>query len=158
MKEKESNSKTKSNTSAYPKSTNSVLPYSDMNQSESNNYNLFSHSKGYCQKLASFFETPIVKFTYNQVCVRVCLIVLLTIILVFNFKFFSLYFKTFHIFYLLLFTYVMLCDFYPVTSAGHYGNPQTKFGLKISLPEIVLIIWTITIIFEKIKNVNFFNL
>ncbi len=48
----------------------------------------------------------------------------------------------------------MVCDFYPVTDPKIYGNPNTDFGLAISVPEIVIIIWTISLILEKYKRVK----
>jgi hypothetical protein len=62
-----------------------------------------------------------------------------------------------------LFSYVILCDFFPVTAEGF---PATRIeSIKISLPELVLIIWTVTFaadeirkVFHYILNKNFLNL
>ena len=51
--------------------------------------------------------------------------------------------------YLILFSYVILCDFYPIYNNR---NKQTSLGLPISVPEVVLIIWTTTFLFEEISQ------
>lgn len=51
--------------------------------------------------------------------------------------------------FLLLFSYVLLCDFFPLNS------PQkrlTHLGLAISIPEVVLIIWVSTFFIEEVRK------
>lgn len=54
--------------------------------------------------------------------------------------------------FLILFCYVMLCDFYPIDEP----NPSLAldYGLKISLIEIILIIWVFAIIVQKMHDVT----
>jgi hypothetical protein len=49
--------------------------------------------------------------------------------------------------FLVLFSYVMLCDFYPFQRA----NPVTSLGLPISILEIVLIFWVITFTIDEVR-------
>ncbi len=53
--------------------------------------------------------------------------------------------------FLLLFAYVLLCDFFPIYADG---LPSTRMGLRISVPEVCLIIWIISFTFEEIREVN----
>ena len=53
--------------------------------------------------------------------------------------------------YLILFSYVMVCDFYPIPTLS---NP-TNMGLNISIPEIVLIIWVFSIATDELYEVRF---
>ena len=55
--------------------------------------------------------------------------------------------------YLTLFSYVILCDFSQVKQPNYYS---TSKGLVISIPEVVLIIWTITFGLDEIRQVNLF--
>ena len=57
--------------------------------------------------------------------------------------------KAAYLLYLILFSYVILCDFYPLYQA----NELTSRGLAISIPEIVLIIWTFTFGLDEIRQV-----
>lgn len=58
-------------------------------------------------------------------------------------------FQVFFFMFLILHSYVLLCDFYPIDNPG---NPATSLGLSISIPEIVLIIWVITFAIDKIRE------
>lgn len=50
----------------------------------------------------------------------------------------------------MLFSYVILCDFFPLHNVG---IAETRFNLNISLPEIILIIWTATYLLEEMRQV-----
>jgi hypothetical protein len=54
-----------------------------------------------------------------------------------------------YILFLLLFSYVMLCDFYPIPTNQNFTN----LGLPISIPEIVLIIWVTLFAVAEIRDV-----
>lgn len=54
----------------------------------------------------------------------------------------------------MLFSYVMLCDFYPMP-VPKYDNDTTHLGLSISIPEIVLIIWIIMFTVDEVRQVYF---
>jgi len=71
------------------------------------------------QKLDDFLVTPCVKFFYHSV---------------------------FYLLFLILFSYVLLCDFYMIGQQ----NKNTSLGLLISIPEILLIIWVFTFALEKV--------
>ena len=51
--------------------------------------------------------------------------------------------------FLVLFSYVLLCDFRKVGQA----DPNTSLGLAISIPEIVLIIWVVTFALDEFRQV-----
>ena len=53
--------------------------------------------------------------------------------------------------FLILFSYVLLCDFYPLTASG---NPVTRLNIAISIPEVILIIWVITFALDEIREVS----
>ncbi|CAF0977505.1 unnamed protein product [Brachionus calyciflorus] len=72
--------------------------------------------------LNHFLKAPYVKFIYDQ---------------------FS------YLMFLILFSYIMLCDFYPVDIIG---KRETKFNTYISVLEIVLIIWILTFTCEEIRQ------
>lgn len=61
--------------------------------------------------------------------------------------------KAFFIGFIFLFAYVILCDFYPLY-VSELLHPMTT----ISIPEIVLIIWTSTYGMEEIRQVDINNL
>lgn len=44
----------------------------------------------------------------------------------------------------------MLCDFFPIYTSN---NVSTNFGLAISVPEIILIIWVITYVMEEVRQI-----
>ena len=52
--------------------------------------------------------------------------------------------------FLILFSYVVLCDFYPIPT---YAN-LTNLSLAISAPEIVLIIWVSLFAIDEVKEVS----
>lgn len=52
----------------------------------------------------------------------------------------------------MLFSYIMLCDFFPIKSE----LSPTNVGLEISVPEIVLIIWVIMLSIDGIRQVKRF--
>jgi hypothetical protein len=62
-------------------------------------------------------------------------------------------FKFSHILFLSLFTYVILCDFYPLPVQPN----STNLGLSISIPEIVLILWVLALFFDEIREVYIFD-
>jgi hypothetical protein len=100
--------------------------------------------------ILEFIDTPLIKFAYHQVNT-------LTINTLYLYLEQSLFtnisqLKSFYILFLTLFSYVMLCDFYPVNN----GDPTTSLGLAISIPEIVLIIWVATFAVDLFVKVHFF--
>ena len=106
-----------------------------------------SLSVSYVEKINMFFRTPLVKFIYNQV-LHIRLKKSWSLV-----SHFPSIFKIFHVLHLVLFTYIMLCDFYPVSKPRQYGNRVTYLNLAIALPEVVLHVWTFTRILEKIGMV-----
>ena len=54
-----------------------------------------------------------------------------------------------YILFLILFSYVMLCDFYPIPTIIN----STNLGLVISIPEILLIVWINVFTFDEIREV-----
>jgi hypothetical protein len=54
--------------------------------------------------------------------------------------------------FLILFSYVVLSDLYPVYLEN---NQSTSFGMFISLPEVFLIIWVFSYLIEEIRKVIF---
>ena len=56
--------------------------------------------------------------------------------------------------FLILLSYVVLCDFSPINQA----NPVTSLGLAISIPEIILHIWVITLAIDEFRIVTKPNL
>ena len=54
------------------------------------------------------------------------------------------------ILFLLLFSYVVVCDFYPIPT----NKNQTNLGLVISVPEIVLIIWVSFFAVDELQEVR----
>lgn len=51
---------------------------------------------------------------------------------------------------MILYSYIILCDFFPINSTGIY---DTNFGMDISIPEIVLIVWVATYALEEMRQV-----
>lgn len=76
----------------------------------------------YLQNLVTFFEAPKVKFTYFHIS---------------------------YIGYLILYSYVILCDFNPIYQANTY----TSQGLVVSIYEVILISWTFLFLIEEIKQI-----
>ena len=61
-----------------------------------------------------------------------------------------------YLIFLLLFSYVLLCDFYPI-----YQDPTlnptliaTHLNIRISIIEVVVIVWVFSFIAESIRHVN----
>jgi hypothetical protein len=54
--------------------------------------------------------------------------------------------------FLVLFSYVILCDFFPIYAKGF---EETRLGIKISILEVILIIWIISFTFDEIREVNY---
>jgi hypothetical protein len=79
-------------------------------------------------RLYFFYEAPVVKFAYFQLS---------------------------YLLFLILFSYVLLCDFYPIEISK---NLSGRHGLLIGIPELLLIIWTVTLSLDMIYvrdfNVN----
>lgn len=59
------------------------------------------------------------------------------------------HFQFSYLLFLVLFSYILLCDFYPI---GYKGNESTRFNTYISILEIVLIIWVLTFTCEEIRQ------
>lgn len=76
----------------------------------------------FIKNLISFMNTPLIKFMYNQILL---------------------------VMFLLLFSYVMLCDFYPTYVTN---NQTTSLGLSISIPEVILIFWVTSYAVEEIRQ------
>lgn len=74
----------------------------------------------YLRNIYYFYKTPLVKFVYYQ---------------------------AFYVLFLLLFSYVMLCDFFPIPSPIGRSYP-----LVISAFEVLLIIWVIALLLDKIDQ------
>jgi hypothetical protein len=54
----------------------------------------------------------------------------------------------------MLFSYVMLCDFFPVPRPEQADERyDTSLGLLISIPEVVLIFWVFMHILDEIRQV-----
>ena len=96
----------------------------------------------YYKKIYYFITAPFVIFIFHQVCKT---------------KYFrksQIHVKKksiqdFFILFLILFSYVILCDFYPIHNTT---NMWVKQGIYISAPEIVLIIWVFTFAMEKVHK------
>jgi hypothetical protein len=52
--------------------------------------------------------------------------------------------------FLVLLSYVVLCDFSPINQA----DPTTSLGLAISIPEILLHIWVVTLAIDEFRIVK----
>ena len=50
----------------------------------------------------------------------------------------------------MLFSYIMLCDFFPVATE----MKDLNLGIGISVPEIILIIWIILYTIDEIRQVK----
>ncbi len=99
------------------------------------------------EKVYYFIKAPIIKFVYSQVCC-ICLFVR---------RFFKVYYfvylfflKIFYALFLMLFSYIMLCDFFPVATE----MKDLNLGVGISVPEIILIIWIFLYTIDEIRQVN----
>lgn len=72
-------------------------------------------------------------------------------------NFFSL--KIAYILFLTLFTYVLLCDFFPISTNQYVTE---RFSLSIALPEVLLHIWVISssidFIFRQARFIFLLNL
>jgi len=77
----------------------------------------------HCQKTYYFCKSPLVKCIYTQ---------------------------TAHLAFLLLFSYILLCDFNPVNSSGSNSNAGY---LTIPVYEIVLITWVGALALEELRKV-----
>ena len=55
------------------------------------------------------------------------------------------------IFFLALFSYIMLCDFYPIKHLNDKGN---QIGKDLGWPEILLIFWVSIFTIDEINQVN----
>ncbi len=80
------------------------------------------------EKIYHFVNSPIVKFGYDKI--------------------------SFFIF-LFLFSYIMLCDFYPYSS-NIFAKPNVQFQIKdwpISVFELLMILWALSFMIQKIYNV-----
>ncbi|RNA33304.1 transient receptor potential cation channel subfamily M member 4-like, partial [Brachionus plicatilis] len=82
--------------------------------------NNLKEPKDYLSRLYNFFQAPIVKFLYDKII---------------------------YMFFLTLFCYVILCDFYAIEFAQ---QSPTSHSLNISAIEIVLIIWVFSFLIERI--------
>ncbi|CAF0980027.1 unnamed protein product [Brachionus calyciflorus] len=86
-------------------------------------FDLGNHGNyNYFQFLYHFLNTPFVKFIYHQI---------------------------WYLLFLLLFSYVVLCDFSKFETPKY---PTTSFELAISIPEIVLMIWIFAFVTEEIRK------
>jgi transient receptor potential cation channel subfamily M protein 7 len=72
--------------------------------------------------MRDFMTTPCVKFVYHSL---------------------------FYFLFLILFSYVLLCDFYLINRSP---DSTTSLGVYISVPEIVLIIWVFTFAVDKVRE------
>ncbi len=95
-----------------------------------------------------FMQTPFVKFVYNQVS----WLMFLRRFLVKNIKWALFKFKISFFCFILLLSYVLLCDFYPVDYSGDFSF-QINDGLFISIWEIILIVWVLNFALDEIIQV-----
>ncbi len=57
--------------------------------------------------------------------------------------------------FLLMFTYVMLCDFYPVKVSSADSNASgTSEGISVSGLEVLVIIWVYTYLVKELQMVR----
>lgn len=75
-------------------------------------------------RLYNFFQAPIVKFLYDKI----------------------LYFI-----FLIMYCYVILCDFHPIEQAD---ESPTTLSMNIGVLEVILIIWVLSIIIDRLHNVS----
>lgn len=85
-------------------------------------------SSTYTKKLISFFNVPYIKFVYNQLMFLLLLV---------------------------LFSYVLMCDFYPVEQVDSHG---VQFGQRVKWPEFVLTACVFVFALDAIYMVKIPNL
>lgn len=88
------------------------------------NINSSTEPNDYFSRLYNFFQAPIVKFLYDKI----------------------LYFI-----FLIMYCYVILCDFHPMEESN---ESPTTLSLNIGVLEVILIIWVFSIIIDRLHNVS----
>ena len=105
--------------------------------------------KNYLKCLFAFIQIPFVKFFYNQVCK-------MSFIFLFQIKFIKQVFfliKMSYYGFLILFSYIILCDFWQVDYVNE-SKSSANFGMLISIWEVILIIWVLNFLLDEIIKVS----
>lgn len=132
--------------------------------SRSNFFRMKSGVKQYLKNLSMFVDAPCVKYLYN----------LVNPLSAIRFIAFPFFFQYSHVIFLMLFSYVILCDFFPLyasqcilsTEEQHGTNDRSvlnatesfKYGLqqhdRPATTELILAVWIFILFCEEIRQVG----
>lgn len=86
------------------------------------------------ERLLLMYDIPQTKFIFDTVSI------LKNNFILNRLKLYIYFAKIFHLLFLILFSYMLLCNYYSISNI-QYSIYETYLGLKITIIEIVLIIW-----------------